>query len=264
MKHLKVFNTVSDFDQNADSLIKPWVAHIRQSDDNSVRFSQNETFDEPERENENAFRFIDLDLPSGTKWANMNLGSQSLDDPGLYYQYGSLEGIGVTKGANNLYTADPLPYDVSQSPTNVNDYSYYQYSANGITRIKNEYNPVVSVLGAQCDIPTNKELAELRDNTTQTIVKDAEVPYIIFASKVDPTKQIQFPLCGIIEHTSGTASSVRDANTATYIMHSDYTTIPGIPTHCNCCFVIRDGDAVQSIQQKTASICIRPIQRTSF
>jgi hypothetical protein len=30
-------------------------------------------------------RFVDLGLPSGTLWATCNLGSDSIDDPGLFF-----------------------------------------------------------------------------------------------------------------------------------------------------------------------------------
>ena len=33
-------------------------------------------------------RFVDLGLPSGTLWSNYNLGSDSIEDPGLYFQWG--------------------------------------------------------------------------------------------------------------------------------------------------------------------------------
>ena len=32
--------------------------------------------------------YIDLGLPSGTKWANMNIGAETETDYGLYFQWG--------------------------------------------------------------------------------------------------------------------------------------------------------------------------------
>ena len=36
----------------------------------------------------NGHQYVDLGLPSGTKWATMNVGASSETDYGNYYQYG--------------------------------------------------------------------------------------------------------------------------------------------------------------------------------
>ena len=41
---------------------------------------------------------VDLGLPSGTKWADCNVGADSPEDPGLYFQWGDIEGFSKDSG----------------------------------------------------------------------------------------------------------------------------------------------------------------------
>jgi hypothetical protein len=40
-----------------------------------------------------SYNAVDLGLPSGTKWADCNVGADSPEDPGLYFQWGDNEGF---------------------------------------------------------------------------------------------------------------------------------------------------------------------------
>lgn len=42
--------------------------------------------------NSNNHAFVDLDLPSGTLWATMNIGASSETDAGLFFQWGDTQG----------------------------------------------------------------------------------------------------------------------------------------------------------------------------
>lgn len=48
----------------------------------------------------NKYQVIDLGLPSGTLWANMNVGAASETDPGLYFQWGDPVGHAKDSGYN--------------------------------------------------------------------------------------------------------------------------------------------------------------------
>ena len=51
----------------------------------------------PEYPTYNGHQYVDLGLPSGTKWATMNLGANSIVDTGLYYQWGDSQGYTLSE-----------------------------------------------------------------------------------------------------------------------------------------------------------------------
>ena len=62
----------------------------------------------------NGHAYVDLGLPSGTKWATMNVGAESETDYGLYFQWGDTQG----------YTADQVGTGSGQKPFTWVDYKY--------------------------------------------------------------------------------------------------------------------------------------------
>ena len=73
----------------------------------------------------NGHEYVDLGLPSGTKWAKMNVGASSETDAGLYFAWGETTG----------YTAS----QVSGSATPHKDFSWNDYALtedNGLTMSK--------------------------------------------------------------------------------------------------------------------------------
>ena len=62
----------------------------------------------------NNFEYVDLGLPSGTKWAKCNVGADNEEDPGLYFQYGGIHGayrneIGID--GKKSFSSDKSDYD---------------------------------------------------------------------------------------------------------------------------------------------------------
>ena len=54
----------------------------------SLCVQENEVHYNPKPDPYNGYAYVDLGLPSGTKWATMNVGASSVTDYGNYYQYG--------------------------------------------------------------------------------------------------------------------------------------------------------------------------------
>ena len=44
------------------------------------------------------YEFVDLDLPSGIKWAKWNVGATKPEESGLYFAWGEDKGYVVTRG----------------------------------------------------------------------------------------------------------------------------------------------------------------------
>jgi len=61
--------------------------------------------------NTNGHTFVDLGLPSGTKWATMNVGAESETDYGNYYMYG--KGATQYNSSDTAYAGIEDPLDLS-------------------------------------------------------------------------------------------------------------------------------------------------------
>ena len=119
---LATFSATTDFGRPHVSLTK---------DDSKVHY-----FGDPYKGHE----YVDLGLPSKTKWATMNVGASSETDYGNYYQYGKgAAQYAATSGDSNYSgTEDPLDSSVDTA---------------------------VQVWGGQWHMPMREQMQELIDNT---------------------------------------------------------------------------------------------------
>ena len=85
--------------------------------------------------------YRDLGLPSGTKWATMNVGASSETDYGNYYQYGKGAAQYAATSGNSKYSGTEDPLDSS-------------------------VDTAVQVWGGSWHMPTNAQIQELTANTT--------------------------------------------------------------------------------------------------
>ena len=121
---------------------------------------------------------IDLGLPSGTKWANMNVGASSPDEPGGYYAWGETE----TK--NN--------YDVQ---------SYAHFSGGTLQDIGNniantQYDVVHVKWGGRWHMPTKEQFEELMEYCTWTIEERANSNGFLIKARNQSGKSIFLPAVG--------------------------------------------------------------------
>ena len=93
MKFVKRFKTETDYNSymGGDRLILPNISLIDEvsemsEEDSGVRF--NPLPPDPT----NGYEYVDLDLPSGLKWAKCNIGAEKESDYGLYFQWGDVVG----------------------------------------------------------------------------------------------------------------------------------------------------------------------------
>ena len=99
------------------------------------------------------YEFVDLGLPSGTKWSTRNLGASDVNDVGLYYQNGGEQGYKVVLEWNSgSYTI------VSSEPDGFN-FSTYNIS---------EFKDAANIINKDMSIPSVEDWNELVDNGTFT------------------------------------------------------------------------------------------------
>ena len=110
------------------------IPHVSLTEDDSkVHYFEDDTY--------NGHQYVDLGLPSGTKWATMNVGASSETDYGNYYQYGKGAAQYATTSSDSIYrgTDDPLAASADTA---------------------------VQVWGGQWHMPTRAQIEELIANTT--------------------------------------------------------------------------------------------------
>jgi hypothetical protein len=120
---LIAFSATTDFGRPHVSLTK---------DDSKVHY-----FEDPYK----GHQYVDLGLPSGTKWATMNVGASSETDYGNYYQYGKGAAQYAATSGDSDYggTEDPLDSSVDTAS---------------------------QVWGGSWHMPTKAQMQELTANTT--------------------------------------------------------------------------------------------------
>ena len=114
----------------------------------------------------NGHEYIDLGLPSGTKWAKMNVGANSETDAGLYFAWGETQG----------YTASQVGTDKQFS---WNDYNYgsaspfTKYDQDGLTNLELTDDAAHVNWGGDWHMPTKEQCIELFKETKNGFVTNA-------------------------------------------------------------------------------------------
>ena len=124
--------------------------------------------------------YIDLGLPSGTKWSTMNIGAEKETDYGLYFAWGETQGYsGITD--DKKFNAYDYKYETFLS--NLTKYN----STDGLTTLEPSDDAATVNWGGKWRMPTVKQINELldTDNCTNEWVTDyngSEVSGTLFTS----------------------------------------------------------------------------------
>lgn len=111
--------------------------------------------------------YVDLGLPSGTKWATMNVGANSITDYGNYYMYGM---------GSKTYDSTDTPYAGTENP------------------LATSADTAAQVWGGEWHTPTKTQIEELINNTTVEYTQIEGVNGNKFTSQNG--KYIFIPACG--------------------------------------------------------------------
>ena len=138
---------------------------------------------------------IDLGLPSGRLWANMNVGAEKETDYGKYFQWGDT--VGYTDASHS--TTDTYPGGGSDSlaawdAENLQSVTGMEYS----TKILKPTVDAATVnMGSKWRMPTFEDCAELLNNTNYEYAEIDGVKGGKFISKIDNSKYIFLPFAGV-------------------------------------------------------------------
>ena len=120
----------------------------------------------------NGFEYVDLGLPSGTKWAKCNVGAYSETDNGLYFPFGGIVGL--------------------DSPYYEGNFDSHKLKFNGDNKATLHLdNDAAHIhMGGKWHMPTREQFEELLDekNTVSTWIYDyciREVSGRLFRSRIN-------------------------------------------------------------------------------
>ena len=139
---------------------------------------------------------VDLGLPSGTLWANMNVGATSTTDDGLYFAYG--ETTGYTSDTSDGHVFNWTTYKYCNGTKN-SIWKYCTTSISGAVDDKTTLEPKDDAAhenwGDGWRIPTKVEMQELIDNTYKNVYRNKGV-WVLQLRSVKNGKIIELPLSG--------------------------------------------------------------------
>lgn len=152
MLRLYLFNSYEEFEASQEYLALPYIVfdgeHVHYSVDPpiiKVPLGANGV--------ENGYGWVDLKLPSGTKWAQCNIGATIPYEPGLLFQWGRVDGYEYGD-KNHQFSSDDPPTPVSGK----------SYTTGDI--LSPEDDAAYVATSGKAHIPTKEQIQELIDNTT--------------------------------------------------------------------------------------------------
>ena len=141
---------------------------------------------------ENGFEYVDLGLPSGTMWATCNVGASKPEDEGLLFQFGRVDGYKYGGKNHKFRTIEQNMQDTGDEYTSVTT-SVKKYNVGETLDFDDDAAHIN--MGGIWRMPTNDELQELIDNTTQKVKTINEVQGMMFTSNINE-HQLFIPFVG--------------------------------------------------------------------
>ena len=212
MIYLKNFNEESNYLAYRDdksNYLKPNVSFCEGNETSYYNYP-------PQTATNIVYDYVDLKLPSGTKWATQNVGASKPSESGLYFQFGDAKG----------YTVDQIGTGDEKKKF---EWGYYKWNPSGDGKTFTKYNlkggQVLSLeddaahvnMGGYWKMPNPDQINELISsaNTTSAWTTNEGVSGVTFTSKKDTSRSIFFPAAGYIA-----GSSLSDSGSKGYIWSS--------------------------------------------
>ncbi len=139
----------------------------------------------PSSGNIDGYEYVDLGLPSGTKWATMNVGASKPEDYGEYFAWGE------TKTKNDYFSETSFTYGKLKSEL----FEVGIIDRNGI--LTSEYDVASQNWSDNWRMPTKADFEELLNNCTWTWTSLGGVNgYKVISKQTGNTSWIFFPTAG--------------------------------------------------------------------
>ena len=143
----------------------------------------------------NGFEYVDLCLPSRTKWATCNVGADSEIDCGLYFAWGETVGYSGITDTKQFGWRD---YKFSKCGSN----KFIKYNDTDGKNVLDLCDDAAHThMGGKWHMPTIEQIRELKSNTISNWVTNyngSGVGGMLFTSKSDNSKKLFLPGCGYL------------------------------------------------------------------
>ena len=146
----------------------------------------------------NGFEYVDLGLPSGTKWATCNVGADKETDYGFYFAFGETKGYSCFTDAKAFNWGD---YKFSVNGSNAKFSKYNNTDGKKVLDLCDDAAHIH--MGGRWHMPTKEQIIELKSNTISDWVTNyngSGVNGILFTSKSDTSKKLFFPASGCLSN----------------------------------------------------------------
>ena len=153
------------------------------------------------------YELIDLGLPSGTLWANKNVGAETETDSGQYFQWGDIYGFtaGQVTGTCHSKSFDWANYKYSDgTESGTTKYQGTGEGKDGLVTLEAVDDAAIINMHGNWRMPTEAEFTELLNGTTNAWVTDyngSGVNGRLFTSKANG-KTLFFPAAGFCDGRS--------------------------------------------------------------
>jgi hypothetical protein len=150
----------------------------------------------------NGHDYVDLGLPSGLKWATMNIGATSVTDYGLYFQWGDTTGYESSKvgasGTTFVKTFSWADYKFSNGNTAPSQSGQTKYNSGDTKTVLDICDDAVRAnWGGSWRMPTTAEFQELSGYTTSAFTDGC----LVLTSTVNGNT-LTFPAAGFCDYGS--------------------------------------------------------------
>ena len=143
----------------------------------------------------NGFEYVDLCLPSRTKWATCNVGADSEIDCGLYFAWGETVGYSGITDTKQFGWRD---YKFAKCGSN----KFIKYNDTDGKKVLDLCDDAAHThMGGKWHMPTIEQIRELKSNTISNWVTNyngSGVGGMLFTSKSDNSKKLFLPGCGYL------------------------------------------------------------------
>lgn len=152
----------------------------------------------------NGHEYVDLELPSGVKWATMNVGAISPDQYGDYFAWSETEPRYLDKSQNNYYSMTFGGWKSEHSY----GYSAFDTPSYSEATLDALHDAASQNWGGNWRTPTKEEFIELNNNCTLEFINLNGSPCNKYTSNING-KSIVLPQAGSIKNCATSAQGSR-------------------------------------------------------
>lgn len=204
-KYLKSYKSLNDYNNDYENLLLPNVSAIKEGTKYDIKYISKSS------------KYALVDMGLSVDWAACNVGANSPEEYGWYFQWGGITAYDTNRipsngeDAVNIDANSNCPY--WESGTNNTDLKWTKYNEDDSKKVLDiEDDAAYAHMGDGWRLPTEDELYELINACTDELVENYNGTGIsgrLLTLKTDPSKTLFFPLAGYVHKSSHSYANSR-------------------------------------------------------